>query len=175
MFVSSLHEYGLRCAVQLAKVPTGETLSASQIAEKEKLSVEYVSKIMLLMRKGELVESTRGKKGGFRFIRHPQEILIRDVLRSLKADNRPEDILGFCQSFGGTENTSEPSDCVHSTCCSIRPIWDHLFRSYEELIGAITLADLSLGSHVVQEKLNQIRFVEKSKQYKKELGVPLNV
>jgi len=49
MNVTALEEYGLRCAVQLASLPEGTTLSAPEIAEREGLSIEYVSKFMLLL------------------------------------------------------------------------------------------------------------------------------
>jgi len=97
MHVSPLEEYGLRCAIQLAKLWTNKGhLSASRIAELEGLSVEYVSKIMYLFRKSGLARSVRGIDGGFLLQKAPQETPVLDVFRALKSK---EDEENFCNHF----------------------------------------------------------------------------
>jgi Rrf2 family protein len=135
MNVSALEEYGLRCAVQLASLPEGKTLSAPEIAEREGLSIEYVSKFMLLLKRAELVRTVRGIKGGFALSKPASDTSLKEVLDAL--NGRKNSGQDFCQSF-----TGKSESCVRSGSCSIRPFWDLLARYVEEFTTRMTLADL---------------------------------
>ncbi len=73
MNLSSQEEYGLRCLLQVAAHGAPEPLSIAQIAVAEGISPEYTAKLMRLLRKGGLVDSTRGAGGGYRLARQPAE------------------------------------------------------------------------------------------------------
>ena len=139
MNVSALEEYGLRCAVRLASLEAGKTLSAPEIAEKEGLSVEYVSKFMLLLKRAELVRANRGINGGFALAKPASEISLKAVFEALagkrQASGRLDD--GFCKSFAGKAHT-----CVRHESCSIRPFWKILTSYVETFTQGMSLADL---------------------------------
>ncbi|NDF15008.1 Rrf2 family transcriptional regulator [bacterium] len=134
MNVSPLEEYGLRCAVQLAALPEGQALSAPEIAEREGLSVEYVSKFMLLLKRGGLVKTIRGIKGGFLLTRAPSKVSVKEVFRALR--QQPAEKADFCQSYSGKSDA-----CVRSKACAIRPFWKMLSRHIEEFTERTTLQD----------------------------------
>ena len=134
MNVSALEEYGLRCAVQLATLRPEETLSAPEIAEKEGLSVEYVSKFMLLLKRAELVRTVRGINGGFALAKSPTEISVSQVFDALGSKRNSED---FCSSFSGKSET-----CVRSEGCTIRPFWKIFSFYVDEFTKEMTLEDL---------------------------------
>jgi Rrf2 family protein len=163
MNVSPLEEYGLRCAVQLAALPRGESLSAPEIAEREGLSVEYVSKFMLLLRRGGLVRTIRGIKGGFLLAKAPSEIALKEVFDALKQPKKAP--RGFCDSFSGKSET-----CVRSKGCSIRPFWETLSRHVEEFTTRITLQDLLQGEEVTRGKTRAIA-LEGASRLKEEISV----
>jgi Rrf2 family protein len=140
MNVSPVEEYGLRCAVQLAALPEGQSLSAPEIAEREGLSVEYVSKFMLLLKRGGLVKTIRGIKGGFMLAKAPSEISLKEVFDSLKKQKKSAD--QFCASFSGKSET-----CVRSQGCAIRPFWQILSKYVEEFTVRLTLKDLLQGEY----------------------------
>lgn len=142
MHISPLEEYALRCAVQLVRMSgdgAASPISASRIAEKEGISVEYVSKIMHLFKKAELVETVRGTKGGFRLARDPKAIPLTDVFNALEIRKRldAQSSDEFCGQFAG-----QGASCAHLTECSVRPVWFVLSRYFDELLGALTVADL---------------------------------
>ena len=143
MNVSALEEYGLRCAVRLAALPEGQTLSAPEIAESEGLSVEYVSKFMLLLKRAGLVKANRGINGGFALSKKPSEISLKEVFESLAGKRKfagsstSEFDHEFCNSFSG-----KSSSCVRSSDCSIRPFWKVLSMYIEAFTHEMTLADL---------------------------------
>jgi Rrf2 family cysteine metabolism transcriptional repressor len=138
MNVSALEEYGLRCAVRLAALGPMETLSAPDIAESEGLSVEYVSKFMLLLKRAELVRTVRGINGGFALSKAPSEISLKEVFDALNSKKQESE--DFCKSFSGKSET-----CTRSAGCSIRPFWKILSSYVEEFTREMTLQDLLQG------------------------------
>lgn len=149
MNISSLEEYALRCALQLARLPEGEYLSASRIAEREGLSAEYAGKIMFLFRQAKLVKSVRGISGGFRLRKTPHEISLREVFDALPISKRIDD--DFCKQYGGQNGS-----CVHLGGCSVRPFWLALSAFFQDFTGSVTLADLLMTEAEVQRKLQHL-------------------
>lgn len=134
MHISAVEEYGLRCALQLASLGDGQkVLAASQIAEREGISVQYASKIMHLFRKAGLVVASRGMQGGFRLARHPNEVTLKSVFASLR-----EERTGFCNQYKGLQE-----ECVHLTECSVRPVWNVLSSYFDAVLDQLTLGDLA--------------------------------
>lgn len=148
MNVSALEEYGLRCAVRLASAyaplddlstEKKQTLSAPEIAELEGLSVEYVSKFMLHLKKAGLVNTVRGINGGFALTRAPSEISLKDVFDALGGKRRvPDSASGdFCKSYAGKSDT-----CVRNDSCTIRPFWNVMSLYIEAFTRELSLQDL---------------------------------
>ena len=136
MNVSALEEYGLRCAVTLAALKPDEMLSAPEIAEREGLSVEYVSKFMLHLKKAGLVTTVRGVNGGFALAKPAAEISLKEVFEALGGKRRVSDE-DFCNAFAGKSD-----NCVHQSGCSICPFWKILSLYIEAFTSEMTLQDM---------------------------------
>lgn len=135
MHISAVEEYGLRCARQLASLPENEVLAASQIAEREGISVQYASKIMHLFRKSGLVLAERGKQGGFRLSKSADQVTLRTVFAALKEEEEVKS--AFCGQYKGLQ-----TECVHIKECSVRPVWDVLSSFFDTVLDQVTLSDL---------------------------------
>ena len=149
MNVSALEEYGLRCAARLAILKDNETLSAPEIAELEGLSVEYVSKFMLHLKKASLVRTVRGVNGGFALARPPSQISLKEVFDALGGKRRVNE--EFCNSFAGKSDT-----CVRMDGCTIRPFWKILSLYIEEFTKEMTLQDLVKTEEQTQSRTEEI-------------------
>src|SRR5947207_15253989 len=101
MKVSAQEEYGLRCLVLLARLREGESLTLGQIARSEGISVANAGKLMWIMNKAGLVQSTRGTKGGYSLARPAAEIRLNEVIRVLDHDT----VQNHCQSYTGGMET----------------------------------------------------------------------
>ena len=142
MKLSSQEEYGLRCALNLARQsekaasadgPMPATTIA-QISASEGLSTEYAGKLLGILCKSGLVESVRGRHGGYRLTRSAAEISVASILAALgSAFYRGE----TCERFPG-----EQDSCVHTTGCSIRSLWSGLQRLIDHVLTRTTLQDL---------------------------------
>jgi Rrf2 family protein len=64
-------EYGVRLMVELGRQGAETPTSLKAIAEAEGLPLAYLERIVALLKKAGLVESTRGAHGGYRLARDP--------------------------------------------------------------------------------------------------------
>jgi len=147
MNLSAQEEYGLRCLVQLARHGGEEPMRIQEIASAEGLSAEYVGKLMGILRKGELVDSTRGASGGYRLRREPALITLWEAIEVLGGPLFPD---SFCDSHPGTLR-----DCVHSPNCSIRGVWRSLNSLLRVALSGITIDDLKRGEQITAERLGR--------------------
>jgi Rrf2 family nitric oxide-sensitive transcriptional repressor len=79
---SQTAEYALRAVVSLAD-SDGRPLTTHQLAELTQVPLDYLSKVMQSLGRGGLVESQRGKHGGFRLARPANRLTILDVLNAV--------------------------------------------------------------------------------------------
>src|ERR1700712_905562 len=82
MRITTWAEYGLICALHLARRNSDGPVTGRDIAENEKLPGDYVEQIMLRLRRAEIVKSTRGARGGYSLARAANEISVKDVLQA---------------------------------------------------------------------------------------------
>ena len=69
MIFTTKAEYGVRLLVELGRQPADAPVSLKAIAEAEGLPLAYLERIVALLKKAGLVESTRGAHGGYRLSR----------------------------------------------------------------------------------------------------------
>lgn len=152
MKISAQEEYGLRCLVQLAGLPGGDSLTLPQIAEREGISQANAGKLMWLLNKAGFVSATRGTKGGYNLARAADEIYLNEVIKVLDAD----EIDGHCESYKGILEK-----CIHKGDCGIRPVIVGLHEIVQEALSQITLAQLVGEESKVNEMFHQIQRTEK--------------
>src|SRR5208337_2362777 len=84
MKITAQEEYGLRCLLMLARAEEGgNSLTIPEIAAAEGLSAPYVAKLLAVMRQAGLIESVRGRTGGYRLARPTAEVRLGRVLMVL--------------------------------------------------------------------------------------------
>jgi Rrf2 family protein len=154
MKISAQEEYGLRCLLQLAKAAAkGESLTLSQVARLEGISVANAGKLMWILTKASLIQSTRGTKGGYSLARPASEIHLNEVIRVLEG----EPSQSHCKSYSGVLDA-----CVHTGDCGIRPVIVELHQIVDNALSDITLSQL-LGTEAhVDASLHQIQGLKRS-------------
>ena len=149
MKISAHEEYGLRCLLQLARAEVrAELLTLNQIATREGLSVANAGKLMWILVKAGLVQSTRGANGGYTLARPASAIRLSEVIRILDEDT----VDRFCKTHAGVLDV-----CVHTTDCGIRPVIVGLHEIVQQALSEITLAELIGSEKKVDARLHQIQ------------------
>lgn len=153
MKISAQEEYGLRCLVQLANLPPGDSLTLPQIAEREGISTANAGKLMWLLNKAGFVNSTRGTKGGYFLARPSGDIYLNEIIKVLD-----EDVLSsHCESYTGVLDT-----CVHTGDCGIRPVIVGLHEIVENALSRITLAQLVGTEKSVDAMFHKIQGIHRT-------------
>ena len=153
MKISAQEEYGLRCLVQLATLPEGESLTLPQIAEREGISTANAGKLMWLLNRAGFVQSTRGTKGGYFLSRPASDIRLSEIIKVLD-----EDVLSkHCESYTGVLDS-----CVHHGDCGIRPVIVGLHEIVENALSQITLSQLVGDERSVDAMFHQIQGINKT-------------
>jgi Rrf2 family transcriptional regulator, nitric oxide-sensitive transcriptional repressor len=97
--ISQTAQYALRAIVCLALRPH-TSLTTGQLAELTKVSPEYLSKVMQLLVRADLVTSKPGKAGGFSLKASPETLTVLSIVEAIdpstNADTSPLEI----QSYG---------------------------------------------------------------------------
>ncbi len=137
MHFSAQEAYGLRCVMQLARNYNGDAVTAKQISESEKISLDYVHKLLGILKRRGLIESRRGINGGFRLSNDPSQISVHDVLEKLLSELNAE---GHCAKFNRGGHS-----CPWWGKCEIKPFLDTAFNFCEKLSSRVTLQDLLDG------------------------------
>ena len=153
MKVSAQEEYALRCLLQLASLPEGETLTLGQIAGREGISQANAGKLMWLLNKAGLVASARGTKGGYRLARPASEIRLSEIIKVLDEGQ----VDGHCRTYPGVLDS-----CVHTGDCGIRSVIVNVHEAVERALSAITLAQLIGDERTVDMTLHQIQSLRPS-------------
>jgi Rrf2 family protein len=137
MKITAQEEYGLRCLLRLARAHGTQPLTIPEIAAAEGLSVPYVAKLLAVLRQAGLIESTRGRAGGYHLARGPSEVHLGSVM--LVLGEPLFDDPSYCARHAGPETDGS---CVHHDSCTLRALWQTLDQWMRRTLDQVTLADL---------------------------------
>ena len=138
MKITAQEEYGLRCLLRLAQGEPGQSLTLGDVAAAEGLSVPYAAKLLSVLRQAGLIESVRGRAGGYRLARPPANIGLGSLLLVLGEPLFDEP--NYCDRHPGTADGV--NSCVHHGGCSLRALWLTLEQWIRGTLDQITVADL---------------------------------
>lgn len=130
MKMSSKARYGLYVAVELAKqFDSAQYVTVSFLAQCTGVTEKYLEQIVALMKKAQIVVSSRGANGGYMLSQDPSNITVGSILRAL-------------------EDNLEIVDCIHKQCsnkcnCVSRNLWSKLYHNINAYLDTISLKDLT--------------------------------
>jgi len=150
MKITAQEEYGLRCLLRLAKAESG-SVTLPEVAAAEGLSIPYVAKLMTALRHAGMVESVRGRAGGYRLAKPAEEIGLGSLLSML---GEPLfDAIDYCQKHAGTEAPN--GVCTNQSGCTLKSLWQTLELWMRRTLDQVTLADLIHHEHDITAFLRQ--------------------
>ena len=131
MLVSTKGRYALRVMVDLAEHAGGGFLAMREVAKRQEISLKYLERILPLLVEAGLVEGLRGKGGGYRLTREPDEYPLGEILRKTEGDLAPV----ACLECGA-------KPCSRTAECRTLPMWKELDAIINNYLDSKTLADL---------------------------------
>jgi rrf2 family protein (putative transcriptional regulator) len=134
MKLSAQEEYGMRCLLRIARGNPTEGMTIPEISQHEGLSPANVAKLLRILRLGGFIESARGRTGGYRLAKPPEEIIVGDVLNALGGRIFEKD---FCDTHSGLN-----AICCNIIDCSMRTLWESLQGALDNVLNKISLKDM---------------------------------
>lgn len=140
MIISAKGRYALRVMVELAKNGTGFT-SLKDIAEREAIPHKFLENTMTELVKANLAESVRGKNGGYRLTRPPEDYTVADILSVTEKTSAAD---GCTESDFVYTGCSEMSGegCSRARSCPTLPMWKALDETLNAFFKQYTLKSL---------------------------------
>lgn len=77
-------QYGLQALLELALNYGGAPVQIGEIAKDQKIPIRFLEQILLVLKRGGLVASTRGKSGGYALAKKPSEITVLSLVEVLE-------------------------------------------------------------------------------------------
>ena len=130
MMVSTKVRYALRVMIDLAEHNTRDYIPLADIAKRQEISEKYLESIVGVLSKKGLVESLRGKGGGYRLNRSPEEYTVASILKVTEGSLAPVACL---------EN--EVNTCPRAAECRTIDMWTKLYKLIDDFFEGVTIAD----------------------------------
>lgn len=120
--------YSVKALLDLSLQTTGKRVSVTAIAQRQNLPAPYLEKLLIELRRANLVVSVRGSQGGYRLAKPPAEISLGEILEAVgeTVDPLPR----------YRPDASHAEDWV--TCS----IWNRLHETMKAAVYSISLEDL---------------------------------
>jgi len=127
--VSKLTDYATVVMTCLAGAGN-EVMSAQLLAERARLELPTVSKLLKQLAQAGLVTSFRGVNGGYRLARAPQSITVAEIVTAMEGP------------IGMTECSAHRGQCGHEAHCGVRVNWQRISHAITAALDSVTLADM---------------------------------
>lgn len=134
MMISTKGRYALRVMLDLAQQEPGAFISLKEISTRQEISIKYLEAIVSNLHKAGLLESQRGKDGGYRLRRAAEAYTVREIMQATEGNLAPV----ACLQDG-------ESDCPRSASCLTLPLWQKLSAQIDSYLDAVSLADVLQG------------------------------
>ena len=131
MRISTKGRYALRIMLDLAQNSEDGPVALREISERQNITPKYMESIMALLLHDKLVQSLRGKAGGYILTRKPEEYSVYEILSSAEGGLAPVHCLSL------DENTCP----IRQTCLTI-PVWEGLHKVIKDYLEGISLQTL---------------------------------
>ncbi len=134
MNITTKGRYALQIMLDIAQQDKEGYTSVKEIANRQGISIKYLEAIASTLNKAGLLESSRGKNGGYRLARDPGDYSIGSILKETEANLSSVPCLK-----GQTVN------CSKAAHCETLPLWQLLDGRVDQILESVSLADLLAG------------------------------
>jgi Rrf2 family protein len=131
MMISTKGRYALRVMIDLAEHQTDGYIPLKEIAERQEISEKYLESILKVLVKEKLLAGLRGKGGGYRMTKSPENYTVGTILRLTEGSLAPVSCL-----------EEDAAVCMRAAHCRTLPMWRELDKIVNNYLDNVTVADL---------------------------------
>lgn len=132
MIVSTKGRYALRVMIDLAEHQAERYVPLKEVAARQEISEKYLENILKVLVQNGFLEGLRGKGGGYRLTRSPDQYTVAEILLLTEGSLAPVSCL-----------VPGAPVCQRMTNCRTYNMWKGLNDLITNYFGNITLADLA--------------------------------
>ena len=134
--ISTRGRYALRVLVDLAERDTGDYVPLNEIAARQGISIKYLEIIIKTLVRNGLLKGHRGKGGGYRLTRRPEEYRVGEILELTE---------GPLSSVACLAPGADP--CPNRENCRTLPMWARFDMMVHDFFYGMTIKDLVSEAH----------------------------
>ncbi len=136
MELNTKGRYAVMAMAEIARSgSSGDAVPLSVIAERQHLSVAYLEQIFLNLRRSGLVESARGRSGGYRLARAARDLSVAEIMQAVHEETRMTRCMG-----------DDAVGCLGEQRCLTHGLWAALGQHIRRFLSSVSLQDVIDGS-----------------------------
>lgn len=129
MMVSTKGRYALMIMEYIASHRESKVVSLKDIADNKGMGIKYLEIIVSSLNKAGMLESVRGKNGGYRLKKEPSQYTLFEILRAAEGSLVPV-------------NCVEKGFCPDAEDCNTHKMWCELDALISDFLKSKTLEDI---------------------------------
>lgn len=147
MKLSKKGEYAIRALICLAALETPTMVSIQEIARREGIPKKFLEQVLLALNKAGLVQSVRGKAGGYVLRGASETITLGDIVRAVDGRIAP-------LPCANLDAPVKCVDCVSLESCWLRPFLLDVGTAVNAALDRVTLAEMARRASLSRRSRN---------------------
>jgi len=143
-------DYALKSVLDLAfQYDLNEPSPLSDISKRQDVPEKYLEQIMLILKKAGIVQSKRGKGGGFLLARAPEDITVGEIVRIIEGPVEPI----ACANLDGE------IDCKDENQCAFRAVWSEVSAAISDIVDNTTFENIMRKTMDLRHEHNNMYYI----------------
>ncbi|WP_221567410.1 Rrf2 family transcriptional regulator [Alkalihalobacillus sp. TS-13] len=139
MRLTQYTDYSLRVLIYLTAQKEDQLVNIKEIAEVYQISKNHLMKVIHELGKLDVIKTIRGRNGGIKLAKAPEEINVGELIRKTEED------FYLVECFDSSNNS-----CIISQVCRLKGVLNEAMQAYFKVLDQYTLADLTTNRHQLQ-------------------------
>lgn len=128
-------KYGLKAMTALSAQPAGTAVLVADLAQAHQIPKKFLDAILGELRTAGFLHAKKGRGGGYRLARPPEDIRVGELIRTLDGPLAPI----ACASRSGYQRCE---DCPDENACSTRLLMVQVGEAIAGVVDGLSLAEL---------------------------------
>jgi|TARA_B110000914_G_scaffold224922_1_gene244139 Rrf2 family iron-sulfur cluster assembly transcriptional regulator len=134
-------KYAVNALTELCSLQNDGPVALSDISNRQNIEITYLEQLFRKLRIAGIVESVRGRKGGYIYAKDPLSVSIKDIMDAVD------------ENLDAT-SCNGASSCHHGKRCNAHNLWSELNDVVDSFLSNVTI------SHLMQNNNSHIQIKE---------------